>query len=85
MMAIDGIADFLTVAGLVLDAFGIVGLFIVAPEKYPDPQSTAFFSIGEHAQERWRKRQKIRKIAARTLMGVVFFGFILQGFAAAMY
>ena len=38
-------ADIYGATGLVLDPIGIILLFVFVPEKFPDPQTKAFFRI----------------------------------------
>ncbi len=51
----------LNVTGLALDIASVVVLFWWAPEKFPDPQATAFFAIEDDSRDRWRAAQIVRK------------------------
>ena len=77
--------DFLIVVGLTLDAVGIVLLFWHAPEKYPDPQSTAFFAIEDESRDEWRKRQWKRRLIARFSVSIIVVGFALQAVAVIFW
>ena len=77
--------DLITVAGLTLDIIGIIILFWVAPEKTPDPQSTAGFAIKREIRERWRKQQIVRRWLARVSLGVIVVGFSLQAVAVIWF
>ena len=79
-------ADIWIAVGLLLDIVGIVLLFFVVPEKYPDPQSSAFFALEDKKlRPRWIKNQRRRRCAA--IMGVVMisFGFVFQGVAVLFF
>lgn len=77
--------DIFAAVGLALDAIGIVVLFLVAPEKYPDPQSLAFFAIEDDSRDRWRHMQRRRTIVSRISVVVIVVGFILQGIAVVFF
>ena len=50
-------ADFLNASGLALDIVGIIGLFLFSPEKYPDPQWSAFFALKDkELRPQWQRR-----------------------------
>ena len=71
----------LTVVGLSLDIVGVAILFLFAPEKFVEPQSRAFFSVegeSKKAQERWVKRQPVRKNLASVGVGLIILGFLFQ-------
>ena len=78
-------ADLVTVSGLAFDIVGIILLFWVAPEKHPDPQSTAFFAIEDDSRERWRHAQKRRSRLARISLALIVLGFFLQALAVAYF
>lgn len=78
-------ADLLTATGLILDAIGIIILFWSAPEKYPDPQSTAFFEIEDDSRERWRKNQRRRTFVSRGSVIMIVTGFGLQLVAVVFF
>ena len=78
-------ADLVTVSGLAFDIVGIILLFWVAPEKYPDPQSTSFFRIEGDGRERWLHAQKRRAWLARISLALIVFGFFLQALAVACF
>ena len=77
--------DIIAAVGLTMDAIGIVVLFFVAPEKYPDPQSLAFFAIEDDSRDRWKKMQSRRKIVSRISVVVIVVGFLLQGVAVVFF
>ena len=77
--------DQVIVLGLLLDIVGIVLLFWVAPEKYPDPQSRAFFAIETDLRERWQKQQVRRRFLARSSLVCIVLGFTLQAFAVVYF
>ena len=79
------IPDLITVIGLLFDIGGIILLFWVAPEKYPDPQSTASFAIAREYHENWRKAQKRRGTLARVSLLCIVIGFILQACAVIFF
>ena len=78
-------ADWVTVTGLALDIMGIARLFWVAPEKYPDPQSTAGFAIPREQREAWRKTQRRRGTCARASLVCIILGFTLQAGAVILF
>ena len=71
--------------GLALDIGGIILLFWVAPEKTPDPQSTAGFAIDREIREHWRKQQIVRRRLARVSLAVIVLGFLLQAVAVICF
>ena len=77
--------DILTVTGLTLDEIGIVLLFVYAPEKFPDPQSTASFSIEDGSRDNWRKEQPRRHRIARLSVFTIVVGFALQAIAVIIW
>lgn len=79
------IPDVITVIGLLLDIGGIILLFWVAPEKYPDPQATAGFAIDREYRENWRKAQKRRGELARAGLLCIVIGFTLQACAVILF
>ena len=78
-------ADLLSAIGLILDAVGIILLFWFAPEKYPDPQSTAFFAIEDDSRERWRNNQRRRTFISRGSVIMIVTGFGLQLIAVVFF
>ena len=40
-----------TILGLILDAVGVVMVFYFTPERYPDPQWSAFFAVEGERRE----------------------------------
>ena len=79
-------ADVFSAVGLTLDIVGIVSLFWFAPEKYPDPQSTAFFALEDKdLRPRWRRNQSRRVIVVRISVAAIVVGFILQGIAVVFF
>ena len=78
-------ADMWAVTGLMLDAIGIVSLFLFAPEKFPDPQSTAFFAIEDGSRDKWRKKQKKRYKVAKLSVFIIVLGFIFQAIAIVFW
>ena len=78
-------ADLITVIGLGLDIVGIALLFWVAPEKYPDPQSSAGFAIDSDIGESWRIAQERRKWLARISLTLIVLGFMMQAFSVAYF
>ena len=77
--------ELLTVIGLTMDAVGIVLLFLYAPEKFPDPQSTAFFAIEDNSRERWRAAQPRRRKIAVASVCIIVVGFALQAIAVIFW
>lgn len=78
--------DLIAVVGLSLDVIGVVLLFWVAPEKYPDPQAGAFFAIEPpEIREQWRRNQKLRKWLAIASLMLIALGFVLQGVAIVLF
>ena len=70
-----------TTVGLALDAIGVVLLFSFAPERFADPQWSAFFRVeGESAKKRehWKKMQPVRKWISRLAVAMIVIGFLLQ-------
>lgn len=78
-------ADALIVVGLILDAVGIYLLFWHAPEKYPDPQSTAFFKLEDDSRERWLEKQATRRKISGFSVGIIILGFFLQCIAVVLW
>lgn len=71
----------LTVIGLFLDIVGVVLLFYVAPEKFPDPQAGVSFALegdDRKRREQWRKRQPTRRRLAAFSVVLIILGFGLQ-------
>ena len=66
------------VIGLSLDIIGVFILFIFAPEKYPDPQTKAFFKIEDGTRDRWSKAQARRIRISRFAFILIIAGFSLQ-------
>ena len=79
------VEDWITVSGLALDVVGIALLFWIAPEKYPDPQSTAGFSITKEQREAWRKSHRRRGTCARASLVCIILGFTLQACAVILF
>ena len=77
--------DGLTVTGLSLDVIGFVFLYIFAPEKFLDPQATAFFALEDGSREQWRVKQKRRRIIAKGSLVVIILGFVLQACAVIFW
>ena len=77
-------ADWLTVAGLILDIAGVALLFRFAPEKFPDPQFQASFRVDQNKRERWRQDQRRRQRLALAGVSLLVIGFSLQGVAVFM-
>lgn len=76
----------LAVTGLSLDVIGVVVLFIFSPEKFSDPQWSAFFALeGEDKKRRedWLKKQPQRRRLAMAGAATIVFGFLLQLVAEA--
>ena len=75
--------DIITIVGLLLDAIGIILLFCVAPEKFPDPHTGIAMSSPESrkAKEEWKKMQVKRNRRANFSLGMIVTGFLLQAFA----
>ena len=70
-----------TTVGLAFDAIGVVLLFSFAPERFADPQWSAFFKVeGESAKRRehWKKMQPIRQKISRLAVAMIVVGFLLQ-------
>ena len=70
-----------TTIGLALDAIGVILLFFFAPERFADPQWSAFFKVeGESAKRRehWKKMQPVRQIISRLAVAMIVMGFLLQ-------
>ena len=79
-------ADFLNASGLALDIVGIIGLFLFSPEKYPDPQWSAFFALEDkELRPQWRRRQRIRRRISGTCMIAIAVGFALQLVAVIVF
>ena len=79
-------ADLLTSVGLLMDIVGIVGLFVFAPEKSPDPQAGVFFTLEDRElRPRWRRSQHRRTIVATVSVAVIALGFLLQGIAVLCF
>ena len=56
--------EIMSIVGLALDIFGVVLLFYHSPEKFPDPQWSAFFAVeGESKKfrDRWKELQPKRR------------------------
>ena len=73
-----------TILGLVIDAVGVVMVFYFAPERYPDPQWSAFFALegkGKEARKQWLKKQpkRGRIVVAGVALIVIGFGFQALG------
>ena len=79
-------ADILSAVGLMLDIIGIVSLFWFAPEKYPDPQSLAFFALEDSEERpRWERNQRRRRVISGVSIVVIVAGFVLQGIAVVFF
>ena len=76
----------LTATGLLLDIIGIIALFWLAPEKYPDPQSTVSFKVEpSELRDRWRKNNERRKVVAGIGVSAMVLGFALQFIAVVAF
>lgn len=64
---------------------GIILLFVVAPEKDPDPQFGVTFAIEDGSRDRWRKRITVKKRWALFSVIVMAVGFGLQGIALVFW
>jgi len=74
-----------TAIGLTLDILGIIVVFVFAPERYPDPQSSAGFALGDKKlRPRWRKNQRRRTSVTRIGVSVIVIGFLLQIIAVVL-
>lgn len=76
----------LTVTGLSLDVLGVIVLFVFSPEKFADPQASAFFALeGEDKKKReeWVKKQPRRRRLAIAGAVTIAVGFLLQLVAEA--
>ena len=71
-------AEIVTVVGLLMDAIGIALLFSYAPEKFPHPQTRAFFRIDEDRKLAFEAAQKRRSRIAGSALLMIFAGFVLQ-------
>ena len=74
-------AEYITITGLAFDIVGVLLLFLHSPEKYPDPQWSAFFKVeGEAARRReeWLKKRPARHRIAKLAVVLVIVGFTLQ-------
>ena len=78
MIHISSCAEVLTALGLIFDILGISLLFLFAPEKFPDPQSTVFFKIEGTARIKWENNQKRNKKIAIISVFLIIIGFVLQ-------
>ena len=74
-------AEILATVGLALDIIGIVTLFVFAPEKYPNPQSAAFFALEGGEKEKWEVAQSKRRLLTWIAVKVIVTGFTLQAIA----
>ena len=84
-MIVISYPDMFTIAGLFLDAIGIVLLFYFAPEKFPNPQSTAFFKLEDGSDEKWKDQQPTREKIALLSLGMIVLGFGLQALAVIVW
>ena len=70
-----------TILGLILDAVGVVMVFYLTPERYPDPQWSAFFAVegeSKKARERWLKQQPKRRRIVIVGVALIVIGFVFQ-------
>ena len=79
------VPDMWSIAGLILDAIGIVLLFWNAPEKFPDPQTRAFFKIEDGSRDEWERKQVFRRRIAGISVGMIVVGFVFQGIAVTFW
>lgn len=77
--------DILIVSGLIMDAVGIVLLFCFAPEKFPDPQTKAFFKIEDESRDEWGRGQSKRNRIAKFSVFIIVLGFMLQCIAVMFW
>ncbi len=71
----------MSIVGLALDIAGVVLLFCYAPEKYSDPQWSAFFAVegeSKKRREEWKELQPKRKKRAGFAVFLIVFGFVFQ-------
>lgn len=73
----------ITVLGLGLEIVGIVLLFFVAPEKYPDPQYGVTFAIQSNKRKVWQQTQTKRQLLAGVSILSIILGFVLQALPLA--
>lgn len=74
-------AKIATVFGLILDIVGVLLLFCFSPEKFPDPQWSAFFAVeGESRKRRdaWVEQQPRRRRTAFAGVALIVLGFVFQ-------
>lgn len=73
--------NLLAATGLFLDIVGVCLLFRSAPEKFPDPQWSAFFAVEGEARKRreeWEAMKPVRAQRARVGIVLILIGFGLQ-------
>ena len=78
-------ADIIITVGLAFDIVGISLLFFYAPEKFSDPQSTAFFEIEDDSRDVWKKQQRRRECIAKISVIMIIVGFVLQIIAVIFF
>ena len=74
-------STFFTVSGLSLDIIGVILLFMFSPEKFPDPQWSAFFAVegeAKKARKEWIKKQPLRRKLSALALIIIATGFSLQ-------
>lgn len=73
--------EYVTITGLCFDIFGVVLLFRNAPEKFADPQWSAFFAVegeSKRRREEWLRLQPGRKRKAAISVALIVVGFAFQ-------
>ena len=74
-------AENMTILGLALDIVGVVLLFWHAPEKFSDPQWSAFFAVegeSKRRREEWLRLQPRRRKIACFAVSLIVLGFVFQ-------
>ena len=77
--------DCFTIAGLVSDIFGIILIFVFAPEKVSHPQHGAGFAVQRRYVEEWERGNKLRTRWTRAGLLLIVVGFATQALGNALF
>ena len=74
-------SEIITMVGLAFDIVGVVLLFCHSPEKFADPQWSAFFAVegeSKRRREEWQRLQPRRRKIAVSAVVLIVLGFSFQ-------